>query len=351
MSAHQTANPKSPNTLNVSKYRYPVPLPDIEVSQGNLTLNTSIRDKYSCTGHDQIKLTEYIKSFLSNKQEINIFGEHWNRWKLIYESKIRNINDLPTDILRNIVSYSTLTEYAFTVLQVNKHFHKVLSPQSSPHIMRQLLWTNWDRRLEFPLTKKEGLPAYANFWAANPRDLCQEWEIIGTFAWQNTKRIQYETMEQILAIINKDRLKHKAYYSSLFLLHFLYKCRYGGISKTVELKELIYQLISNGGGLGLGYMVAFYYNEFFRSKYKIHGQDKIAKERELKRLYNDGTVHRFFRSIYFCSLSGVKLKSKYSLWTSEQIIYNLKIWLFHSLTLFDIYKIYSDESYNEIYRK
>ena len=247
----------------------------INALNGHSTSNTNTNNKYPCisihhyTDHDpylptkqnNIILTKYMKSLLSNRYEIDSFNSIWNRWGLLYRPSNFNINinNLSVDNLRNITSFLSLNDYAFCILQVNKRFHHVLSPKYSPNIMRELLLTDWDQRIDFTLNKDQ-LPQFDNFWNANPKELLEEWEIIGTFAWQNTKRIQYE---DILSIINKDRLKKKSYYSSLLLLHFLYKCRYGGISTTVELKELLYQLISNGGGLGMGYMITFYFDEFF----------------------------------------------------------------------------------------
>ena len=233
-----------------------------------------------------IILTQYIKSFLSNKKEMHIFDNLWNRWILLFKPKKININinNLSVDNLRNITSFLTLIGYAFGMLQINKYFHKVLSPKYSPNIMKDILLANWNRKIEYQ-PQPHLLPRYKDFWEANPKELLEEWEIIGTFAWQNTKRVQYDHMDQILAIIDQNRLKQKSYHSSRFLLNFLYKCRYGGISKTVELKELIYQLISNGGGLGFGYMITFYYFKFFGIIYINPNYNEKIKRILIKRAY------------------------------------------------------------------
>ena len=150
-----------------------------------------------------------------------------------------DIFNLSVDDLRHITSFLTLTEYAFNMLQVNKYFHNTLSPKHSPNIMRQILATNWNRRLEIPILTWDRVRAeFKTFFNTDFEDLLEEWQIIGIFAWQNTKRKQYENIKEIMTIIDENRLKRKSYYSSLFLLHFLYKCRYGGISATVKKKGI-----------------------------------------------------------------------------------------------------------------
>ena len=61
------------------------------------------------------------------------------------------------------------------------------------------------------------------------------------------------------------------------------------------LKELLFRLICNGGGLGLGHMIIFYYEETFGAK--LRKWDNRPRDDELikvvKKLYNDATDHRF----------------------------------------------------------
>ena len=171
------------------------------------------------------------------------------------------LTSLGIDNLRNIATFLSITDYAFSFLQINKAFNDLLSPYKSPYIMEQLIQTNSTRNFDH-LGQHE--PKWKSFISnLNMNNRLEEFQIMGTLAWQNHAKIEYENITQILDVIDKKKLKRKSLYSSLYVLHFMYKCRYGDIKDTEQLKEILFRLICNGGGLGLGHMIIFYYEQTF----------------------------------------------------------------------------------------
>ena len=147
------------------------------------------------------------------------------------------LTDLPLDIIRNIVTYNTLEEYAFSILQLNKALNRRLSPRKSPMIMSQLIMQNGtDCLLEITPMGFKTFQAFDILRPVSIREQMEEWQIMATFAWQNQKRRMSKNIELILSQIDQQKLEKKSVYSSLYLLHFLYKCRYGqSSSKNAEL--------------------------------------------------------------------------------------------------------------------
>ena len=266
------------------------------------------------------------------------------------------LTSLAIDILRNIATFLSIPDYVFGLLQVNKRLNYFLSPYKSPNIMEQMIMTKSMRNFDLsPELIKTGFLDYiAN---ADINDRLEEWQIMATLAWQNHNKIEYENIKQIMDVINKNKLKKKSLYSSLYLLHFMYKCRYGNILDTDQLKELLFRLICNGGGLGFGHMIVFYYEETFGAK--LRKWDNIPIDDDMidaiKELYNDGKAHGLLRSVRFTkyhnNLTKCKCKSKYSQWAAKQIFHYVGLLYAHSHSIFDIYGVYSAESYREIYRR
>merc|ERR1711997_374548 len=106
----------------------------------------------------------------------------------------------------------------------------------------------------------------------------------------------------------KNGLKTLSLSSSLYLLNFLYICRYGGISKTGKLKQLLLQSMSSGkGGLGIRFMIHFYVKEFFidlisdtkndmMQEYESKNDDKIKDL--LFKIYNNSIQDTLFEFLY-----------------------------------------------------
>ena len=297
-------------------------------------------------------LINYIQSYTSNEQEKSMIPFIWKHCMNLRRKKLNFINTLSIDALRHISTFLSINDYAFNLLQVNKKFNQLLSPYKSPNIMRELLLNqdphdyvpNMDRYND----EKDG----EMLSSIDIKQKLEEWEIIGTFSWQNKNRIQYKNMSDILDIMNKEKLKYKSLYSSLYILNFMYKCRYNkSITKNCELRQLLLQSICNGGGLGFGHMVIFYYNEFFIDELRGYFHDEYKNfEKALKIHYEDGTVHGLFVSLYCCYRNyGINCKSKYSLWSDKLVRYYIFTVLFHSSHTFKMHHVFELQSYKDIY--
>ena len=145
----------------------------------------------------------------------------------------------------------------------------------------------------------------------------------------------------------------KSLYSTLYILNFLYICKYGGISKNEKLKQLLLRVITNGGALGFAHMFMYYYDLFFFNEYNDISNDDDLSTICIKKVYNDSRIHGLILELRILHPKRIDnfCKSKYSKWVYKQIEYNIIILYLHMCRLFQIYKIYDDISYEKIYEK
>eukprot|EP01083_Nonionella_stella_P066793 176190_1 len=237
---------------------------------------------------DVVLIRNYIKSFLSDTNEIAILQTVLHALQSNHQNKESILVALPTDVMSYIVLFVTIEEYAFNILPISKHFYTSLTPYAATHIMRDMI-------------RNECVEC----WLYTPLmgvAYMDEWELCGASAWSNIERTQLDIPRSI---------KNKSLLSTLFLLHFIYKCRYGGIKRSVELRQLLLQLISIGGGiLGVRYMIFFYCKQFLfdRIQYEsdhnipiLNGQFTDCKQHKATRtiadllyeIYDDETFFRF----------------------------------------------------------
>ena len=233
-----------------------------------------------------------------------------------------SIKDLPTAILSHITTFSSIEDYVFGLLLVSKHFHHSLSPFKSPFIIKQLIQNQCHKILDDvnPFIDLHKLRAKKK--NLNPITIWKDWILSASYAWVNNSRlprIQHPLKKDFYGPFHYKDLKHhwlgrprnsnqhpigepnssvndkkNALSSSLYLMNFMHKIRFGGLSKHWEIKHLILKLLSScGGALGLRYMLWFYLEEFAYGPLRKNGKAWFCEKeldeiifRELSKLYN-----------------------------------------------------------------
>ena len=71
-----------------------------------------------------------------------------------------------------------------------------------------------------------------------------------------------------------------------YLLHFLYKIRFGAFDKLDEIKNLIEKILNSfGGALGFRYMIWFLVKEFVFDPLEKEGREAIMSGEIYKKIY------------------------------------------------------------------
>lgn len=215
-------------------------------------------------------IENYMKSFLSETKDIHLLQTVIKKLKsnIKYTSNTNVFDKLPLELISYITLFLTIEDYAFSILQVSKYFYNNLNPFKSSFIMRNLIKNECLKCLK---------PSQISLKYNSYESELNKWEICGCYAWIN-KNNNVECTQPKSRNVNicknvKDScihykfIKNKSLRSTLFLLNFVYKCRYGDISSIIHLRKLLLLLLStNGGTLIIRYMIYFYYKEFVLRK-------------------------------------------------------------------------------------
>mmetsp|Transcript_63215 Transcript_63215/g.56970 ORF Transcript_63215/g.56970 Transcript_63215/m.56970 type:complete len:413 (+) Transcript_63215:58-1296(+) len=193
------------------------------------------------------------------------------------QAKTSILYQLPNDIFCHILEFSTIEDYAFSMLQISKRIHDEYNPFKKPFIIKHLIENEGKLQyfgMPFPENNQwNQLIKQNNFDISDYLKMkikltpIQSWQIAGHYAWKNHNKsfIPKKENEKYLKMLRNDHdLKDLSLKSGLFVLNFLYICRYGGIERVEKIKNLFAQCISTGkGALGSRIMFYFYWKEFF----------------------------------------------------------------------------------------
>lgn len=250
-------------------------------------------------GNKNILIIEnYMKSFLSETKDIHLLQTVIKKLKsnIKYTSNTNVFDKLPFELISYITLFLTIEDYAFSILHVSKYFYNNLNPFKSPFIMRNLIINECLKCLK---------PSQIS--SNSYEDELNKWEICGCYAWIN-KNNNVECTQSILRNVNVGEnvndscihykfIKNKSLRSTLFLLNFLYKCRYGDISSIIHLRKMLLLLLStNGGTLIIRYMIYFYYKEFVLRK-RESTNTFITTQRRKRRKLEYHNYNNYIRSI------------------------------------------------------
>lgn len=231
------------------------------------------------------------------------------------------IYKLPISLLGHITTFSTIEDYAFSILLVSKHFQHHLSPYKSPHIVKQLIqnecytiikdinpfmdttpdennispWRDWILSASYAWNNQARIPRIQHRYIKTefypklilfPQDKRK--------SWINDARKDYNFKENVWNnyptgddnnSFEKD--KQNAISSALYFLHFLHKVRFGGFDRWNDITTLIEKLLfSFGGALGLRYMIWFMMKEIIYDPLKSKGKDAIMDRERYKTVFD-----------------------------------------------------------------
>eukprot|EP01084_Bolivina_argentea_P306100 528867_1 len=218
-------------------------------------------------------IDNYMKSFLSNTNEMISLQTVFRKFISTRRNKRSILLRLPNDIIKYIILFVTICDYSFGILQISQHFCNNFSPHKVTHIMRDLIKNEWSKMNGYTYNKTKYL------------SLVNQWEMTGFYAWN----CYCKQGKQFVSNAHIKIIKNKWLCSYLFLLHFMYKCQYGGVEKSIELRRMLLKIISLGSGvLGIRYMICFYSKQFvfnqiqhkFDLNYKniiLCGENKIKR--------------------------------------------------------------------------
>ena len=239
----------------------------------------------------QIYTNDIVVSFEAlngNTDDKLLLVDGYNNQFVLYtftasKRKILNLCELPPDILCHIILFGDIEDYMFGIIQTSKRMHQGYSPYNKPFIIKQLIynqgtsdllgipfltneqWVQWQLfgtpELSF---KKSELIARGKFSAL------ESYRIAGSYAWTNYRRLpisENDKQHYLKMIENKKHSESLSLSSSLYLLHFVQLCKYGGIKNTFQLKQLFLQIVSSyEGALGARIMLYYYIKQVLLDK-------------------------------------------------------------------------------------
>eukprot|EP01084_Bolivina_argentea_P074544 135222_1 len=290
------------NTLNNNKKSIPssannhditspqelfVQIPPTKVHNNDYTLIPELLSFDHC----ETNILNIINSLLPIQQTASAYSM-WIALRQLYKikkQKIENINEhnnksilykLSDDMFCLIIEYLSISDYVFNILLITNKIHQQFGPYERPFIINKLI-ANQCKKYIFGVPFLENIDWFTGFrdsentWMAKhmnkynskPIDSLDSWRICGTYSWTNYEReliSETENNKYLSMLKNPKHQKRLSFLSSLYLLNFMYIARFGGISQTPKLKQLLLQSISSGkGGLGIRYMFYYYFKQFF----------------------------------------------------------------------------------------